>query len=128
MSLLLFVFGLRFSEYDRKDVTITSFPNLSFTYDTGISGVGAVTTTITLHAPCSGTYNPQTRVISLELNLHVAHSTSLAGPSDIELTLTGTIPPNPDQVSLDGGGVFRGGTLNDESCSTNVTGAMVPVP
>lgn len=95
---------------------------------------GENTTTVSLAAGGSGTISP-TRNLSVQIRLHFEHSlrsstnpiiASLAGPSDLTLTLTGDVANG--HVTLTGSGTFVGGYLDGSIGNLTVTGTIVPSP
>jgi hypothetical protein len=115
----------------RSTLRITNLvPITTRQYDTAI---GPNITTVTRTASRNGVFS-QSRNISIEVTLHFQHSleanprtASLARPSDLTLTLTGTVSPGGD-VTLAGSGTFIGGYLNGSTGSLRVTGRLTPAP
>jgi hypothetical protein len=119
--------GLRFGAWDHSHITITDFPSISVTYDTH-SIVGTVTTTVSMTSG-SGTYDPQTHTISVHLDLYFEHSTSLAGPSSLNITLSNNDPLKSDgSIDVFGGALFKDGYLGGNECSLDVSGKVSPHP
>jgi hypothetical protein len=119
--------GLRFGDWDHSAIEVTEFPVISVTYDTH-SPVGTVTTTVEL-VYGSGTYNPQSHYINVTLDLSFHHSTSLAGPSRLHVTLGSEAPlSSSGAIDLTGGAPFKGGYLDGNECSLEVKGTIAPQP
>jgi hypothetical protein len=119
--------GLHFSVRDHKDISITSFPKVSVTYDVGFP-VGEVTTTVTMNSG-SGTFNKSTNKITLNLNLAFKHSTSLAGDSTVAITLkTDSALDAAGKITVSGSSKFQGGYLDGDTCSLTVKGTISPRP
>lgn len=119
--------GLRFGDWDHADIQITSFPDISVTYDTH-SPVGTVTTTVTMIAG-SGKYDPQSHNLSMTLDLFFHHSTSLAGDSRLHVRLLSDAPmTSSGSVDATGGAPFKGGYLDGNECSLDVKGKVSPHP
>lgn len=117
--------GLRFSVRDHKDVSITSFPKISVSYDTP---VGQVTTTVTMNSG-SGTFNKSTNKITLNLNLAFKHSTSLAGDSTLAIKLNTDSPLDAaGKITVGGSAKFNGGYLDGDTCTLSVKGTISPRP
>lgn len=119
--------GLKFRVRDHKEVTITSFPKISVTYDVGFP-VGEVTTSVTMETG-SGTYSPTTKKITLNLNLFFHHSTSLAGDSTFNVKLTTDSPLDAKgNITVSGSSKFNGGYLDGNTGSLSVKGTISPLP
>jgi hypothetical protein len=117
--------GFRFGDWDHSAIDITSFPTLSVTYDTPI---GKITTTVEFISG-SGTYDPQSHGISVTLDLYFHHSTSLAGPSRLHVSLGSEAPlSGSGKIDLIGGAPFKGGYLDGNECSLEVKGTISPLP
>lgn len=119
--------SLHFSVRDHKDVSITNFPKISVTYDTG-SIVGTVTTTVTMNSG-SGTFNKSTNKITLNLSLAFKHSTSLAGDSTLDIKLNTDSPLDAaGNITVSGSSKFKGGYLDGDTCTLSVKGKISPRP
>ncbi len=119
--------GLRFGDWDHSTIEITEFPTISVTYDTH-SPVGTVTTTVTMTSG-SGTYDPQSHNIAVDLELFFHHSTSLAGDSSLHIQLGSQAPLSASgAIDLFGGAPFHGGYLGGNECSLEVKGKISPQP
>lgn len=119
--------GLAFSDWDHRDIWITSFPPISVTYDTG-TVVGTVTTTVSMNSG-AGTFDPTTNTITLKLSLFFHHSTSLAGDSTLDITLSTTsLLDAAGKITVGGGATFKDGYLGGDSCWLTVTGTISPHP
>ncbi len=117
--------GLRFSVRDHKDVSITSFPKISVSYDTP---VGEVTTSVTMNSG-SGTFNKSTNKITLNLNLAFKHSTALAGDSTLAITLKTDSPLDAaGKITVSGSSKFKDGYLDGDTCTLSVKGTISPRP
>lgn len=121
--------GLYFSEADTKteprDVEITSFPSIPVTYDTPI---GEVTTTVSKQSG-SGSFNPKTNKITLDLGLLFKHSTILAGESTLAITLKTESPLTAKgNITVSGSSKFQGGYLGGDTCWLTVKGTISPHP
>jgi gas vesicle protein len=117
--------GLFFSVWDRKDISITSFPKISVTYDTPI---GKVTTTVTMNSG-SGTFNSAQNRISLDLVLAFHHSTNLAGDSTLTIALNTDSPLTAaGNITVSGSSKFKGGYLDGDTCWLTVKGKISPHP
>ncbi len=117
--------GLRFSVRDHKDVSITTFPKISVSYDTP---VGEVTTTVTKNSG-SGTFNKSTNKITLNLNLAFKHSTALAGDSTLAITLkTDSALDAAGKITVSGSSKFQDGYLDGDTCTLSVKGTISPRP
>jgi hypothetical protein len=114
--------GLLFSEWNHANVTITSFPPLSATFDTPL---GTNTTTVTLIAG-SGTYNPD-GYLTMTLDLHFHHT--LVSDSRLHITLKNVEPmDSTGKVSVMGSAPFQDGYLDGDECTLQVKGAVMPHP
>jgi hypothetical protein len=114
--------GLLFSEWNHANVTITSFPPLSATFDTPL---GANTTTVTLIAG-SGTYNPD-GYLTMTLDLHFHHT--LVSDSRLHITLKNVEPmDSAGKVAVMGSAPFQDGYLDGDECTLQVKGAVMPHP
>lgn len=119
--------GLTFSAWNNAHISITDFPGVSVTYDTH-SPAGTVTTTVSMTSG-SGTFDEKTRFVTFQLELYFEHSTSLAGPSSLNITLTGSKPMTSDGgIDLSGDSTFKGGYLGGNTCSIEVSGKISPHP
>jgi hypothetical protein len=119
--------GLRFGDWDHSAIDITSFPTISVTYNTH-SPLGDVTTTVELISG-SGRYDPQSHGISVTLDLYFQHSTSVAGPSRLHVSLGSDAPLSASgAIDLTGGAPFKGGYLDQNECSLEVKGKISPQP
>ncbi len=119
--------GLRFSAWNNAHIAVTDFPGVSVTYDTH-SPVGEVTTTVSMTTG-SGTFDEKTRFVTFQLELYFEHSTSLAGPSSLNITLTGSKPMTSDGgIDVSGDSTFKGGYLGGNTCSIEVSGTISPHP
>jgi len=105
-------------------------PVVTREYDTSI---GRNTTTVTLTAGGNGELDAARR-LSVQVTLHFTHSLAAdprtaaqAAPSDLTLTLTGSVAPNGD-VALAGSARFVGGYLGGSAGVLRVTGRLSPNP
>lgn len=120
--------GLRFAEWDHSTFTITNFPAISVTYDTG-SPAGTVTTTVSMNGPSGGIFNPISNTISLSLILFFHHSTDWAGDSDLHITLsTSSLLTKEGKVTVSGSAPFEDGFLDEDTCWLTVKGTISPRP
>jgi uncharacterized phage infection (PIP) family protein YhgE len=119
--------GLRFSAWNNAHIDVTDFPGVSVTYDTH-SPAGTVTTTVSMTSG-SGTFDEKTRMITFHLELYFEHSTSLAGPSSLNIDLSGSKPMTSDGgIDVSGDSTFKGGYLGGNTCSIEVSGKISPHP
>jgi hypothetical protein len=95
--------------------------------------VGNNTTTVTLGGGGTGSLSPA-RNIRVPVTLHFTHrleqderTANLARPSDLTLTLTGSLAAS-GEVTLTGSGTFIGGYLNGSNGNVTVTGRISPSP
>ena len=118
---------IEFSAWDNAHIRVIDFPGVSVTYDTH-SPVGTVTTTVSLTTG-SGTFDPKSRNLSITLKLYFEHSTSLAGPSSLTIELDGEKPLGKDgSIEVSGAAKFKGGYLDGNECSLDVSGTISPHP
>ena len=118
---------IEFSAWDNAHITVIDFPGVSVTYDTH-SPVGTVTTTVSLTTG-SGSYDSKSRKLSITLILYFEHSTSLAGPSSLKIELDGQKPLGKDgSIEVSGEAKFKGGYLDGNECSLDVSGKISPHP
>jgi hypothetical protein len=119
--------GIHFSAWNHAHISVTDFPPISVTYDTGFPA-GTVTTTVSLTTG-SGTYDPKSRDVSITLDLYFEHSTSLAGPSTLKIELDSKNPLAKDgKIDVSGEAKFKGGYLDGNECSLDVSGTISPQP
>jgi hypothetical protein len=115
----------------RGNMRITNFPPVT-TREYDVAG-GRNTTTISLTGGGTGSVSPG-RGISVQVTLHFQHRLEtdpriapLARPSDLTLTLSGTVAPG-GEVTLAGSGPFVGGYLNGSTGSLRIIGTISPSP
>jgi hypothetical protein len=119
--------GLAFSDWDHRDIWVSSFPPISVTYDVGFP-VGQVTTTVSLSSGV-GTFDPPSNTITLKLSLFFHHSTSLAGDSTLDITLSTTsLLTAAGKITVSGSSKFKGGYLGGDTCWLTVEGTISPHP
>lgn len=120
--------SLRFSEWDHRDISNVGFSPIAVTYDAGFP-VGTVTTTVSLMGSTFGKFDPFANSITLPLELFFHHSTDLAEDSTLDITLVTTSPlTGAGKIAVSGSSKFKGGYLDDESCSLTVVGTISPHP
>lgn len=120
--------GLHFSDWDRRDISVTSFPPISVTFDVGFP-VGEVTTTVSLQGIASGKFDPVANTITLNLSLFFHHSTSLAGDSTLDLVLNTDSPLDAaGKITVSGTSTFKDGYLGGDTCWMTVAGTISPHP
>jgi len=116
--------GLHFSDWDRRDVRITSFPDISETYSVPVAG--EITTTISLLS-AQGSFDPPTGTLTLDCSLFFHHSTSMAGDSKLHIKLQGGSKANGD-TAVSGVSYFDDGKLDNRRCTIDVDGKISPAP
>lgn len=118
--------GLRFSAWDHRQVSITSFPPITVgPYDTP---VGDVKTTVSFIGG-GGTFSPETNSITLTLSLFFHHSTDFAGDSRLDITLNTTSAITASgKIKVQGASEFKDGFLDGDTCWLTVDGTVSPRP
>ena len=117
--------GLHFSDWDRHDVTITSFPPISVTFETPI---GENTTTVSL-IQATGQYSPSAKKITLGCLLSFDHSIQVAGDSTVNIQLqTKSTLNSKGDITVEGTSTFEGGFLGGDTCWLTVKGNISPHP
>jgi hypothetical protein len=121
--------GLTFSDWDRLDIRITSFPDIPETFDTH-SPVGEVTTTVS--GVGTGKFDRFSNTITFDLHLFFHHATDFASDDNLDITLETTSPLTPaGKITVKGSSNFKkGGFLGDEDtfASLTVIGTISPHP
>jgi hypothetical protein len=119
--------GLHFSDWDHRKITEVTFSPIAVKFD--VEFIGEVITTISLTGAASGTFDPTAQSITLTLGLFFKHSTSLADPSTLALTLYTTAAlTEAGTITVAGSEAFQGGYLHGESGWLTVTGSIMPHP
>jgi len=119
---------VHFSDFDRRDVTVTDFPEISETYDAG-PPVGNVTTTVTMLGTATGTFDNQSKKITLDFLLFFDHSTVLAGDSRLHIELhTTSALTDKGKIKVEGSSTFEDGYLGGKACDISATGKISPNP
>ena len=120
-----FTLALHFSDFDHRVVTDAFLSQISFSYSTPF---GTSTTTVTSQGG-SGTFDPKSNFLTLQLSLYFHHSLDVAGDStlDMEVFTTKAIDASGN-ITGSGVGEFKGGFLGGDTCLLTIVGKIAPHP
>jgi hypothetical protein len=116
--------GFHFGDWDHSEVSVTTFSEISVTYDTP---VGMNTTTVSKNGLGQGHFNPMTRNLVMPLSLFFHHSLDVAGDSTLIITLMGNVASNGN-AKLDGFAPFEDGELDGDNAWLVAEGTISPPP
>jgi hypothetical protein len=123
------LFNVQFSEC-RSVVGIPQFPEI-MTKPVEISPQVYNVTNVTRTDNSAGSFNPATGRLTMPMTLQLHNSYKLAGDSTLSLTLStdgGASLDNGANLTLAGGGRFRGGILDRSEGHIVVSGSLSPNP
>jgi hypothetical protein len=125
--------GLTFLKFEHKTLSITSFPSISVTFDTG-TPLGSNTTTITNSSVEPTSVNPANGRMTISLTLHFHQSLLDGQDSDVSIELStensggSRINRSNRLVILAGTGTFEDGFLDGEDCTLVIRGTLSALP